>query len=129
MTPTSIFAATFFEDTTDYTGRRFATRAGYRMSTIRRLVEEQGLIMRTIEWDHQDLQRWVLILCEEARIPPLDRAGPVQSIHIENQLERARQQLLELRRHPYVRFGLTVRRSLTWLAFAAERLRRAALRA
>jgi hypothetical protein len=83
--------------------------------------------MRTIEWDHQDLQRWILILREDARVPPLDRTDPVQRIHIENQLARARQQLIEFRHHPYVRFGLTIKRSLTWLAFAAERLRRATL--
>jgi hypothetical protein len=83
--------------------------------------------MRTIEWDHQDLQRWILILREDGRIPSLDRADPVQWLHVENQLERTRQQLLEFRHHPYVRFGLTVKRSLTWLAFAAQRLRRATL--
>jgi len=128
MTPTSIFAATFFEGLSDYTGNRFVTHAGYRMATIRSLVEEQGLIMRPIEWDHQDLQRWILILHKDAQIPPLPQVcDPVQSIYIQNELDRARQQLLDLRYHPYVRFGLTIKRSLTWLMFAVRRLRRTVL--
>ena len=127
MTPGSIFAATFFEDLTDYTGSRFATRAGYRMSTMRRLIEEQGLVMRTIDWDHQDLQRWILISREETPVPSLEGPEPVHALRVEQQLERARRQLLELQHHPYVRFGLTIKHSLTWMTFAAERLRRAML--
>ena len=127
MTRTSIFAATFFEGLSDYTGDRFVTHAGYTMATIRSLVEEQGLIMRPIEWDHQDLQRWILILHADTRVPRCEICDPVRSIYIQNQLDRARQQLLELRYHPYVRFGLTIKRSLTWLMFAVRRLRRAVL--
>jgi len=127
MTPDSIFAATFFEGLSDYTGDPFVTYASYTMDTIRSLVEEQGLIMRTIEWDHQDLQRWILILHKDTRVPPLEINNPVQSIYVEHQLERARQELLELRHHPYVRVGLSIKRSFTWLSFAIGRVRRAVL--
>jgi SAM-dependent methyltransferase len=127
MTPTSIFAATFFEDETDYTGDWNATHAGYTMATMRSFIEEQGLIMRPIEWDHQDLQRWILILHKDTLVPPLDIGNPARSVYIENQLDRARAELRELRHHPYVRAGLLVKRSLTRLHFGARRLRRALL--
>ena len=117
MTPTSIFAATFFQDERDYTGARNATHAGFTMDTMRNFIEEQGLIMRPIEWDHQDLQRWILILHKHTRVPPLDSGNPIRSIYIENQLERARRELRELRNHPYVKLGLQVKRSLTKLSF------------
>jgi hypothetical protein len=80
--------------------------------------------MRPIEWDHQDLQRWILILTKDTRVAPREVCDPIQTIHIQNQLDRARQELLDLRYHPYVRFGLSIKRSLTWLAFAIRRFRR-----
>lgn len=125
MTPRSVFAATFFEGTDDYQGEGWAVHADYTMNTLRGLVEEQGLILRPIEWDHQDLQRWVLILHGQTTVTTPEGATAARLIHLERELERARQQLLSIRSHPWMKLGYRVKFLSITIGFAVRRARRA----
>lgn len=61
MTPTSIFAATIFVGTEDYAGSEWQGAVGltYRLETMRRFAEEQGLICLPIGWPHPSGQTWL----------------------------------------------------------------------
>lgn len=125
MTPSSIFAATFFEGSDNYEGKAWTAHADYRMDTLRALVEEQGLVLRPIEWDHQDLQRWVLILHGQTTVVTPDLLTTARKIHLERELERARQQLLSIRSHPWMKLGYKIKFFLITSGFALRRVRRA----
>ena len=124
MEPHSIFAASFFEDTSNYEGDRWVAHAGYTMEKLRELAEEQGLILRPITWDHQDLQRWVLILHKDTTVKVPDLNQTAAAIQLSNQLERAQQQLLNIRSHPYLKFGYGIKHAIVTVQFALRRVRR-----
>jgi hypothetical protein len=122
MEPHSIFAATFFEGTSNYDGDSWTAHADYTMEGMKSLIEEQGLILRQIEWDHQDLQRWILILHRETTVQLPELNASAQTIQLNSQLERARQQLLSIRSHPYMRVGYKLKFFLVTIQFAFRRL-------
>lgn len=122
MMPHSIFAATFFEGTRNYEGDRWTAHADYTIEKIQGLVEEQGLILRPIEWDHQDLQRWILILHRETTVELPDLNANARTIQLNSQLERARQQLMSIRSHPYMRVGYKIKFFFVTVQFALRRL-------
>ena len=124
MKPESIFVATFFEGSTNYEGHRWIVHADYTMDRMRELVEEQGLILRRIQWDHQDLQTWIAILHGQTTVT-LPMLNPTLEIaHLTTELARAREHLAKIRRQPYVRFGYKVKWLLLKIQFASRRLRR-----
>jgi hypothetical protein len=125
MTPSSIFAATFFEGSSNYEGDTWTAHADYTMDKLSSLVEEQGLILRPIEWDHQDLQRWVLILHGQTTVKAGVADTTVHAMHLERELERAREQLLSIRSHPWMKLGYKIKFFLITAQFTARRVRRA----
>lgn len=125
MTPSSIFAATFFEGTTNYEGDRWVAHADYTMDKMRELVEEQGLILRPIQWDHQDLQRWILILHRDTTVPPPEVNDTTRTMQLTSQLARAQDQLASIRSHPYMRLGYKIKFFFITAQFTVRRVRRA----
>jgi hypothetical protein len=73
MTPTSIFAATFREGASNYTGDAWVYPgcSTYRREHMAALVEQQGLVCRVLGWPHPNRQTWIAILHEEGvmRLP------------------------------------------------------------
>jgi SAM-dependent methyltransferase len=125
MKPGSVFVATFFEGAENYTGDRWIAHADYTMDKMRELVKEQGLIMHPIEWDHQDLQRWILILHPQTTVAVPEFNATSRAIDVNNQLARSQQHLAKLRSHPYVKIGYKIRFFLVTARFALRRVRRA----
>lgn len=128
MMPNSIFAATFFEGAVNYEGDRWTAHADYTMEKIRSLVEEQGLILRPIEWEHQDLQRWILILHRETTVELPALNATAHTIQVNRQLARAQEQLTSIRNHPYMRVGYKIKFFLITVQFAWRRFLGAFLR-
>lgn len=127
MKPDSIFAASFFEGTSNYEGDHWTVHADYTLDKMRELVEEQGLTMRLIEWDHQDLQRWILILHRDTTFQMPELNTTARTIDLTNQLARANQQLFGIRSHPYMRLGYKIKFFVMTAQFSLRRVRRAFL--
>lgn len=125
MKPDAVFAASFFEGTENYTGNTWTAKAEYTMERMRELVEEQGLVFRQIDWRHPDLQRWFLVFQPGTlyRLPDITDLDRV--MRLEEDLRLAHQQLMSIRSHPYVRFGMMIKFLLVTLTFAQRRLLRA----
>jgi hypothetical protein len=118
MMPHSVFAATFFEGSTNYKGDRWTAHADYTLDKIQEFAEEQGLIVRPINWDHQDLQRWILILHRETTVEVPDLNATARAVQLSNQLARAQEQLMSIRSHPYMRLGYKIKFFLVRVQFA-----------
>ena len=127
MKPQSIFAATFFEGQSDYEGNQWAAHADYTLQKIQALAGEQGLILRPIEWDHQELQRWILFLRRDTTVELPDFNATARIIQLESQLAQAKRQLKSIRSHPYMRVGYKLKFSFITMQFALRRLRRTLL--
>ena len=127
MNPGTIFAATFFEGPVNYEGDSWTAHADYTMEKMRELVEEQGLIMRSIAWDHQDLQRWILILHPQTTVQLPEFSDTGRIIDLTNQLARANEQLMGIRSHPYMRLGYRLKFVAITMQFFLRRVRRAIL--
>ena len=124
MKPESIFVATFFEGSTNYEGNRWVAHADYTMEKIQELVEEQGLIVRRLQWDHQDLQTWIVILHGQTTVTLPALNPSLQVAQLTTELARARDHLAKIRRQPYVRFGYKLKWFLIKIQFASRQLRR-----
>ncbi len=125
MKPESIFAATFFEGTTNYKGDHWAVYAEYTMDHFRALVEAQDLICRPVEWAHQDLQRWVLILHPDSRYH-VPRAADLNYVSkLEDRLVRTERQLQALRGKAVVRLGRQLKFFLFGVRAKGRELKRA----
>ncbi|MCI0639009.1 MAG: class I SAM-dependent methyltransferase [Gemmataceae bacterium] len=73
MLPTSVFAATFRQGSTNYTGRDWVYPgcSTYRLEYFTRLVEDAGLSCRVLTWPQPNQQTWTAIGNEQtlARLP------------------------------------------------------------
>jgi SAM-dependent methyltransferase len=127
MTPASIFVATFFEGATNYEGDHWTVHADYTMDRIKALVEEQGLILRPITWDHQDLQRWIVILRKDTTVELPEFNNTTTAIHLRQQFARLEGQLAGIRNHPYMKLGYKIKFFLLTSQFVVRRVRRALL--
>jgi len=120
----SLFAATFVEGETDYSGDQWTLWAEYTFSFIENAARQAGLQCTRIAWPSPDLQQWVVF-----HLPGNDRlqhlaAGSADDTVLRQQLDFCRQRLDRLQRHPYLRAGLFVSRAMKWAGFACGRLLR-----
>jgi hypothetical protein len=127
MKPESVFAASFFEGTSNYEGNEWTVHADYTMEKMRELVEGQGLTMRSIQWDHQDLQRWILILHRDTTFQMPELNETARAVDLTNQLARANQQLFSIRSHPYMKLGYKIKFFVMTAQFRLRSIRRALL--
>lgn len=131
MTPTSIFAATFLRGEKNYTGDEWShpNRAEYTLEHMISLVEQHGLTLKVISWPHHRYQTWVLIVNpeHEKNLPDLERISQAfsnsQTLRLKEELELSdkklrlsREELSQIQKHPYVRFGFKIRRLVRRIA-------------
>jgi len=122
-----LFAATYFESAANYEGDRWVAKADYTREKMRELVEGAGMAVTFIQWRHPDPQQW-MVIHHPGEAVPLGESGDSERVKmLEEQLATNRQQLLNIRSHPYVRFGLRLRPFLIEVNFVMRRIKRALL--
>lgn len=111
MKPTCIFAATFVMGDEDYTSDDWVYPGcvTYRLETFTALAQEQGLVCKTIDWLHPAEQTWMLITHPELEARLVEASDTSRMLRLEQELGLYKERMSRLERHPYVRFGLTVR--------------------
>lgn len=109
MKPTSIFVATFREGDQNYTGEDWSFPAviTYTLKHMTSLVEEQGLVCRSIFWPNLNQQRWIAIVH-----PENEKSFSDLGLALSGQKRLAR-----LEGHPYVRLGLVIYRAIRRIKF------------
>ena len=124
LKPDGIFAATYFVGRVNYEGDRWVAKADFTPEKMREMVEEQGLVCTPIEWRHPDPQQWILIH-HPGRSVPLAEATDAQVVAtLRERLAQSEQQQLNVRSHPWVRFGYGIRYLLVWAQFEKRRISR-----
>lgn len=127
MQPAGVFVATFFEGEESYTGTDwvYPSRVTYTPARMKELVEEEGLVCRSVDWPHPHLQTWLKILRPGAGDTSASPTGTTSMVGNNHKLRFCRQRLRECRTrliqieaHPYVRLGLRVRQALKRIASA-----------
>jgi len=112
MTPTSIFAATFFEGEPNYAGNEWVYPGcvTYTLEHMTSLIREQGLTCQPIDWPHLYLQTWIAIVNpgNEENIPDLSDVTKLS--RLENELRFYKERLSRVEGHPYVRLGQKINR-------------------
>jgi hypothetical protein len=127
LAPQGLFAATYFESAADYEGDRWVAKADYTRETMRKLVEDEGMAVTFIQWRHPDPQQWMVIHHPGVAVPLGDSGDSERVKMLEEQLATNRQQLLNIRSHPYVRLGLKLQPFLIEVNFVLRRVKRALL--
>jgi SAM-dependent methyltransferase len=108
MGPEAIFVATYEVGERDYSGPPgYEYEVSYTPETFAGLVSSAGLSLTPIEWPHPSGLTWVLIHAPAYRPPSLPGPAEAAALAETARLERARYEAL--RRHPYVRLGLSLR--------------------
>lgn len=125
LAPEGLFAATFFESSANYEGDRWIAKAEYTRERMQELIEGAGLAVTFIHWRHPDPQQWMVIHHPGVKVPIDEGADPARLRMLEEQLATNRAQLLRIRSHPYVRFGLKVQPFLIEVTFFLRRVKRA----
>lgn len=114
MKPTSIFAATFILGNDDYEGDDWVYPGcvKFTQETIVRMAEEQGLACVPTIWPHLYDQTWFVITdpANLDNVPPLSDAASIAILH--KQLAACESELGALKGHPYVKFGMGLKRLL-----------------
>jgi|TARA_B110000438_G_C15765288_1_gene629285 SAM-dependent methyltransferase len=113
MKPDSIFVATFYEGTENYTGTKWAypENVYYTFEKIKKIFEEANLICRRLDWN-SGLQNWILITKPENKDYSVEFSDFTKQTNMVNQLNSYKEQLKKIESHPYVKFGLKVRNIL-----------------
>jgi len=113
MKPSSIFAATFWMGKDDYTGDKweYSTCVTYTLERIVQLCLEHGLICEPIDWPHPT-QKWVLIARPENVEHVRDLVDSCNTDTLRKQLSFYKTRLYKLEDHPYVKFGLRIKRGV-----------------
>lgn len=115
MKPTSLFAASFVEGDSDYSGSSwvYPDTIRYRAATIERLAQEAGLACRRLDWFHIGGQAWFLFFIPglEPEIDQLATLNQVAPLKEELKHYRMRSDLLDrILRNPLYRLAARVRR-------------------
>jgi hypothetical protein len=109
MKPTSIFVATFVRGETNYTGDKWVYPGCviYTLDHMVQLAKEVGLICKLINWFHPNQQAWILMTYpeNEKNISDLSIGA---SLHLKSELNRYKERIAKLEKHPYVRLGLKI---------------------
>jgi SAM-dependent methyltransferase len=127
--PESLFVATYFEGERDYAGAAwvYPECVTYRAETMKRIADAAGFASRSLSWPHRHGQTWLLFWRIERTTPLPTIAHEWEPVHVdaENDALRYRVRMVTterdavlarldaLREHPYVRFGIAVRRLLS----------------
>jgi len=114
MNPTAVFAANFSEGERNYTGSKwvYPGLVTYTLEHLANLAEEQGLICKRIDWPRVNTLTWVIFAHPEhvQNLPDLGNMDMTRLSFLENELRLCRERLFDVENHPYVRFGLKIRR-------------------
>ena len=124
LAPNGVFAATFFEGPVNYTGDQWVAKADYTLAHMRSMVEEQGMALTPITWSHPDPQQWILIHHPGVTIPLAQPTDAQRLVTLEDRLALTQQQFLNIKNHPYVRFGMRIKFFLMWVGFERRRIAR-----
>jgi hypothetical protein len=112
MMTTSISAATFVKGEKNYTGDEwvYPDCVTYTLEHMTRLVEEQGLVCKPIDWPHPNQQTWIGIVYpgSEKNIP--DWGDRVKWWNLEKELQVYRERLAKIEGHLYVKLGIKINR-------------------
>ena len=115
MAPNSIFMATYMSGDKDYTGTEWAypRRIAYTPETMNRLVEEQDLVCKCIDWlsfaegPAAGKQRWLAI--SRRQDTPVDTQLSTLSLpFLAEQVETLKQRLGRVEGDPFYRLGVKV---------------------
>lgn len=114
MKPTAVFAATFVEGDTDYTGTEWVYPGcvTYRLEHMAHLAGEHGLACRRIDWPHPAQQQWVLFTHPEhaEQLPALGDASAL--LRLEQETRFLKERLERIESHPYVKLGQRIQQLL-----------------
>lgn len=115
----SIFAATFFEGEESYQGKDWVYPGcvAYKPSDMEAMAAEEGFVFRAIDWPHSNEQSWAIFHFPEKDMEfnPSPSEVPAYRDILAKDLENCRERLRRIESHPYVRFGLALRRVLMGL--------------
>lgn len=111
MNPSSIFAATFLPGDSNYTGHDwvYPDCVTYTSAHMVSLAKEHGLTGKVINWPHPSRQVW-LVMTDPANAKNVLDVNDIASVSRE--LKACQDKLTKLENHPYVRFGLGLKRQL-----------------
>ena len=113
MKSDSIFVATFYEGTEDYTGRKWAypEKVCYTFEKIKKIFEDANLICKRLDWIHPN-QKWILVLKPENKDYSFDFSDFTKKSNIIKQLYFYKERLEKIESHPYLKLGLILRNFL-----------------
>jgi hypothetical protein len=119
MKDASLFAASFVEGDSDYTGDKwiYPDTVRYRATTISQLAAEVGLACRRLDWFHIGGQAWFVFFIPGLE-PQVDQLADLnQSFPLQQELSHYRQRSDRLERiesHFLYRLVVGIRRRLRW---------------
>jgi len=118
MKSNSIFVATFYEGTEDYTGKKWAypKRVYYTFEKMKKIFEDANLICRRLDWIHP-YQKWILVLKPENKDYSFDFSDLTKQSNIIKQLNSHKERLEKFESHPYVKLGIKLQNILNKIRF------------
>ncbi len=113
MRPTSIFVASYLQGDQDYTGDHwvYPGRVTYTPAFMTAITEAAGLTYVPVDWPHITGQNWFAAVQPGSEHLVHDVGGDRTALPIlKDQLRVMEDRLLRTQAHPYVKFGLWLRR-------------------
>lgn len=111
MTPKSIFAATYVKGDENYEGEEWVYPGcvTYTEEHLEQLAQEQGLLVRPIDWPQPAQQSWVVFTTKEHEGGLPTQNDTARVLALESEVGFLKQRLARLEGHPYHKFGLKAR--------------------
>ncbi len=126
MKPTSLFVANFVEGEHNHEGSdwTYPGAVTYRLSWITEAANDAGLWCTPIEWFHPASGiKWIVLTLPEAKTRVEQFASANEVVFLREELRASRKKISDMEkglRHPYVQFGLKVKRLLRWISRSGE---------
>jgi hypothetical protein len=121
MNPASLFVANFVEGDDNHDGSdwTYPGAVTYRLSWMREAATNAGLRCTPIEWFHPAAGiKWIVLTLPEGETRVAQFAAANEAVVLREELRASRKRINDLEkslRHPYVQFGLKVKRLLRWI--------------
>lgn len=118
MKPDSIFVATFYEGTENYTGKKWAypERVYYTFEKMKEIFEDANLICKRLDWIHP-YQKWILILKPENKDFSFEFSDSTKQSNLIKQLNLHKDRIEAFESHPYVKLGIKLQNLLNKIRF------------
>lgn len=111
MNPKTIFVATYLAGESDYKGDSwvYPSVVSYRPDYFRALGLQYGLACHELPWSHPNGHIWIAFLSPDANqdLPQLEA-----TVELSRRVRDLENQLLRLRQHPVIRYGVPISRAI-----------------